>query len=70
LATVEEIRTELVAQLTSSVQWTASIKAMTRAGVTRFMEIGPGSVLTGLVKRIVPDAETANVGTPEDVEKA
>jgi len=70
LATSEEIRTELVAQLTSSVQWTASIKAMTRAGVTRFMEIGPGSVLTGLVKRIVPDAETANVGTPEDVEKA
>jgi [acyl-carrier-protein] S-malonyltransferase len=70
LATSEEIRTELVAQLTSSVQWTASIKAMTGAGVTRFMEIGPGSVLTGLVKRIVPDAETANVGTPEDVEKA
>jgi [acyl-carrier-protein] S-malonyltransferase len=43
---------------------------MIRAGVTRFVEIGPGSVLTGLVKRIAPDAETANVGTPEDVEKA
>ena len=70
LATVEEIRTELVGQLTSSVLWTASIEAMIRAGVTRFVEIGPGSVLTGLVKRIAPDAETANVGTPEDVEKA
>jgi len=70
LATVEEIRTELVGQLTSSVLWTASIEAMTRAGVTRFVEIGPGSVLTGLVKRIAPDTETTNVATPEDVEKA
>jgi [acyl-carrier-protein] S-malonyltransferase len=70
LVTVEEIRAELVAQLTSSVLWTASIEAMIRAGVTRFLEIGPGSVLTGLVKRIVPDADTTNVGTPEDMEKA
>ncbi len=70
MATAEEIRTELVGQLTSSVLWTASIEAMIRAGVTRFVEIGPGAVLTGLVKRIAADAETANVATPEDVEKA
>ena len=70
LASADEIRTELVGQLTSSVLWTASIEAMIQAGVTRFVELGPGSVLTGLVKRIAPDAETANVGTPEDVEKA
>jgi len=70
LASADEIRTELVGQLTSSVLWTASIEAMIRAGVTRFVEIGPGSVLTGLVKRIASDAETANVATPEDVEKA
>jgi [acyl-carrier-protein] S-malonyltransferase len=70
LTSVEEIRSELVGQLTSSVLWTASIEAMTRAGVTRFVEIGPSAVLTGLVKRIAPDAETANVATPEDVEKA
>jgi [acyl-carrier-protein] S-malonyltransferase len=70
LASADEIRTELVGQLTSSVLWTASIETMIQAGVTRFVEIGPGSVLTGLVKRIAPDAETANVGTPEDVEKA
>ena len=67
LASADEIRTELVGQLTSSVLWTASIEAMLRAGVTRFVEIGPGAVLTGLVKRIAPDAKTANVGTPEDV---
>ena len=70
LASAEEIRTELVGQLTSSVLWTASIEAMIRAGVTRFVEIGPGAVLTGLVKRIAPDAKTANVGTAEDVGKA
>lgn len=70
LATVEEIRAELVAQLTSSVRWTASIAAMIEAGVTRFVEIGPGAVLAGLVKRIAPNVETANVGTPEDVAKA
>jgi [acyl-carrier-protein] S-malonyltransferase len=70
LASADEIRTELVGQLTSSVLWTASIEAMIRAGVTRFVEIGPGAVLTGLVKRIAPNAHTANVATPEDVEKA
>ncbi|MEJ5199609.1 MAG: ACP S-malonyltransferase, partial [Anaerolineae bacterium] len=69
LTTVEEIRAELVAQLTSSVRWTASIRAMLAAGVTRFVEIGPGNVLAGLVKRIAPEAETANVATPEDLEK-
>lgn len=67
LATADDIRVELVAQLTSSVRWTASIAAMQEAGITRFVEIGPGAVLTGLVKRIAPAVETANVGTPEDV---
>jgi [acyl-carrier-protein] S-malonyltransferase len=70
LATVEAIRAELVAQLTAPVRWTASIKRMIADGAARFLEIGPGSVLTGLVKRIDPDVETGNVGTPEDLEKA
>jgi [acyl-carrier-protein] S-malonyltransferase len=69
LATIEAIRAELVAQLTSSVRWTASIAAMIEAGVARFVEIGPGAVLTGLVKRIAPQVETANISTPEDVAK-
>lgn len=67
LTTADDIRRELVAQLTASVRWTASIQAMVAAGVTRFVEIGPGNVLTGLVKRIAPQAETANVGTPDDL---
>jgi [acyl-carrier-protein] S-malonyltransferase len=70
LATVAEIRAELVAQLTSSVRWTASVSAMIEAGVSRFVEIGPGAVLAGLVKRIAPNVETATAGTPEDVAKA
>ena len=69
LASVSDIRAELVAQLTSSVLWTATIGAMGAAGVTRYVEIGPGSVLSGLAKRIAPDIETVNIGTPEDVEK-
>ncbi len=70
LHTPEEIRAELVAQLTASVQWTASVQYMARLGVTRFIEFGPGDVLTGLVKRILPEAATANVRTPEDLEAA
>ena len=42
---------------------------MIEAGVARFVEIGPGAVLTGLVKRIAPQVETANISTPEDVAK-
>jgi len=70
LVTPEQIRAELVAQLTSPVRWTASVAAMIAAGATRFVEIGPGNVLTGLVKRIEANVEVANVGTPEDIAKA
>ena len=52
LDSVDEIRQELVAQLTGSVQWTATIERMIDAGVDTFYEIGAGAVLTGLVKRI------------------
>jgi len=67
LATPAEIQEELIAQLTSSVRWTDSVNYMAAAGATRFIEIGPGSVLTGLVKRIRPDAATANVAEPADI---
>ena len=67
LETPDEIRAELVDQLTSSVQWTASVRWMADAGATRFVEFGPGEVLTGLVKRIVAEAQTANIRTPEDL---
>jgi [acyl-carrier-protein] S-malonyltransferase len=67
LETPEEIRRELVAQLTSPVRWTDSIRWMAAGGAGRFVEIGPGQVLTGLVKRIEPEAATANVAEPGDL---
>ncbi|MDR4480072.1 MAG: ACP S-malonyltransferase [Nitrospira sp.] len=64
----EEIRASLVRQLPSSVRWEESVLAMSRLGVTTFVEIGPGTVLTGLVKRILPGAVTANVNDPKSLE--
>ena len=67
LHTADEIRAELLSQLVSPVRWTASVLRMAEEGVSGFVEIGPGEVLTGLVKRIVPHAQTANVASPEDI---
>jgi [acyl-carrier-protein] S-malonyltransferase len=67
LASPQEIRDELVAQLTSPVRWTASIAAMVEAGAGRALEIGPGTVLTGLARRINPALAMANVAAPEDI---
>jgi [acyl-carrier-protein] S-malonyltransferase len=68
LQRAEDIRTSLVRQLPSSVRWEESVQMMTRMGVTTFVEIGPGTVLTGLVKRIVPGVATFNVHDPKSLE--
>jgi [acyl-carrier-protein] S-malonyltransferase len=65
--TPEDIRGELAAQLTSPVLWTASVAHMTGFGTEQFVEIGPGRVLTGLVKRIAPVAMLVNIANPEDI---
>ncbi|MCB9138533.1 MAG: ACP S-malonyltransferase [Caldilineaceae bacterium] len=52
LTDVEAIRAELTAQLTGQVRWTESMQLALAEGVTRFVEIGAGDVLTGLIKRI------------------
>jgi len=54
----EACRAELVDHLTAGVDWVAAVERMAAAGVTTFIEVGPGRVLTGLIKRIAPDAET------------
>ena len=56
LDTADACRAELVEHLTTGVDWVGAIHAMTAAGVTTFVEVGPGRVLTGLIKRIAPDA--------------
>ena len=63
----ETIRADLVAQVTGTVRWRESVAAMQAAGVTRFIEVGTGKVLAGLVKRIAEGATAISVGTPADV---
>ena len=58
----------LVDQVTGMVRWRESIQFIKRAGVTRVVEIGAGKVLSGLNKRIAPEMETINMGTPADLE--
>jgi [acyl-carrier-protein] S-malonyltransferase len=58
----------LVTQLRAPVRWTACMRTILDAGVTSFLELGPGSVLAGLMKRIERDAEVASIGTADEVE--
>ena len=65
-----EIQASLVRQLPSSVLWEDSIAVMAKMGVTTFVEVGPGTVLTGLIKRILPDVTLLNVNDPKSLESA
>jgi [acyl-carrier-protein] S-malonyltransferase len=58
----DQVKPLLVSQVCAPVLWEQSIAAMTDRGVSRFVEIGPGKVLSGLVKRITKDVEIANIG--------
>lgn len=64
----EEIKEELVAQLTSPVRWVESVRWMLAQGATVFIEIGPKKVLTGLIRRIERGVQTMNVGDVAGVE--
>jgi [acyl-carrier-protein] S-malonyltransferase len=64
------IQEELSQQVATSVQWTRSIEYLSNAGVTVFIEIGPGNALSGMVKRIVKGATLLNIGTAAEVVEA
>lgn len=66
---VEEIRTSLVRQLSESVLWEDSVKTVASSGVNTFIEVGPGKVLSGLIKRIEPSARIFNVENMETLNK-
>lgn len=58
----EALKSELLEQLCNCVQWQRSVEYMISRGVNTFIEIGPGKVLSGLIKRINPEVETRNIG--------
>ncbi len=64
----DEIKRLLVRQVTGTVRWRESVLACTEMGVDRFVELGAGRVLTGLLKRIAPDARGFSAGTPAEIE--
>jgi [acyl-carrier-protein] S-malonyltransferase len=64
IATAEAARSELVEHLTAGVDWIAAVESMVAEGVTTFVEVGPGKVLTGLIKRIAPDVEVIPADDP------
>ena len=67
LKTTAEIKQELLNQLTNSVRWQQSVELMLADGITTFIEIGPGRILSGLIKRISKEATTLNIGDFEAI---
>ena len=62
MTTTEEIKAELLRQLCNGIQWQRSIEYMINNDVSTFIEIGPGKVLSGLIKRIDREVEPLNIG--------
>jgi [acyl-carrier-protein] S-malonyltransferase len=67
IRTADGLRTELTDHLVHGVQWTASVRHMVAGGVTDFVEVGPGRVLSGLIRRISPAATAHPVDSPDGV---
>lgn len=68
IGTATAVRNALLRQVASPVRWVESIEKMIAMGVRRFVEVGPGSVLAGLIKRIDPSVETINVSDVPSIE--
>ena len=67
LSTVAEVKTELRNQLTNPIQWQRTVEYIYGQGVPTFIEIGPGKVLTGLIRRINSEARTINLNDLESI---
>ena len=65
--TVEEIKQAMLQQICGSVRWQQNVEALAADGATKFVEFGPGRVLTGMIKRIAPTAALFNVGNAAQV---
>jgi [acyl-carrier-protein] S-malonyltransferase len=62
------VRNALIRQVVSPVRWVESVQRMISMGVRHFVEVGPGSVLTGLIKRIDPSVEVINVSDAASID--
>jgi [acyl-carrier-protein] S-malonyltransferase len=67
LTDVDSIKEELVKQLRNCIQWQRSVEYMMHSGITTFYEIGPGRVLTGLIRRINSELQIFNISGVEDI---
>jgi [acyl-carrier-protein] S-malonyltransferase len=73
MLTVEDVRQELAHHVERPVNWTRSVVEMVNGGATTFIEVGPGQVLSGLIRRINRDVKTlslSDLGLPPDVRDA
>ena len=68
LNSIEDIAGDLQAQLNSRVRWTESIQHMSAAGINTFVELGSGSVLVGLLRRILPESQGIALDSPESIQ--
>jgi [acyl-carrier-protein] S-malonyltransferase len=68
LSSVDDIKSSLLEQLYNPVLWDDSVKTIAASGINVFIEIGPGKVLSGLIKRIAPEAITFNIEDTESLE--
>jgi [acyl-carrier-protein] S-malonyltransferase len=66
----DQLKSELKLQLYSSVRWIDTLQHMARLGCDRFLEIGPGAVQAGLVKRTLPGVQIVSFGAPAQREAA
>jgi [acyl-carrier-protein] S-malonyltransferase len=67
ISDAEEIRKSLVRQFSQSILWEDCVKTIAAKGIATFIEVGPGKVLSGLIKRIVPGTRTFNVENIESL---
>ena len=68
VTTIDEVKEELLQQLCQSVKWQASVEYMAEVGVSTFIEVGPGIVLTKLIKRIAKKAQVLNMSDLESIQ--
>ncbi|XUW99562.1 MAG: ACP S-malonyltransferase [Dehalogenimonas sp.] len=67
ITSADDIKAELLKQLTTSVYWQKSVEYMISAGINTFIEIGPGKVLSGLIRRINRDVKTINISEAQSI---